>query len=91
MDSEIKLYHGTSKESAIKIIENHEFIYRNDDELRLGYGIYFYDKRQYAIDWFFIRNEDCIYDEINDKWSIVEVNIIVGKNNILDFKIHLIY
>lgn len=48
-------YHGTSKESAAKILDSNEFILSVGDTEWLGQGIYFYFDYSDAVEWTKIR------------------------------------
>lgn len=91
MSKEI-VYHGTTKENAIVIIENKDFLINEDEEnkLYLGCGVYFFEKSVHAVAWnirlFQKKNmRNPIFSELLNSYAVVAANLDISEENILDF------
>ena len=84
-------YHGTNNVAAQKIIEENQFIPSKDKKtkLYLGRGVYFYIEYKDAISWnikgYKYDNEKYPnLEELNQQYDIINVDIVVLKDNILN-------
>lgn len=83
-------YHGTKRENVENICTNNFNINEDkNNKLFLGYGIYFFDKYDDAVDWnikAFIKELSYCpkYKILQEKYSIIESEIEVESDEILD-------
>ena len=89
-NEEIIVYHGTTNECALSILNMNKFIQGKDNnEDFLGEGIYFFDNYKHALLWNIKDyNKRCNskfeFDEFSKLYDILDVIIQVKRENILD-------
>ena len=86
-----KLFHGTTKESAIKILEDNKFIPGEDldNEDFLGKGVYFFKEKEHAVLWNLKRAKDkgkrnLDYDGYVFEYVVLKADLNIMKKNLLD-------
>lgn len=86
----ITVFHGTTKESALKILKEKHFDKSCNDDDWLGTGIYFYDNFNNAILYNIRKHinetrEYPTYKELSEKREILVTNIEYTDDEIVDF------
>jgi hypothetical protein len=90
---EYKLYHGTNKKSANKIVREQLFIPGKDEDNEdfLGKGIYFFGKNQHAVLWNLKIAKDkgkrnLSYKNYVLNYAVVGAKINLNRSNLLDLE-----
>lgn len=90
---EITGYHGSEIEKCKKIVSEQKFIPGKDEDNEdfLGKGIYFFLSNEHAVLWNLKKAKDkgkvnLKYNDYIYSYAVISAQIIVQKNNILDFE-----
>lgn len=86
-----KLFHGTTKESAIKILRDNQFKPGEDfdNEDFLGRGVYFFKEKEHAILWNLKKAKDdgkrnLNYSEYILEYAVLKADLNIMRENLLD-------
>lgn len=90
---EITGYHGSEREKCNQIVSEQKFIPGKDEDNEdfLGRGVYFFLSNEHAVWWNLKKAKDkgkvnLKYNDYIDSYAVVSAQIVVPKNNVLDFE-----
>lgn len=81
-------YHGTTVENSTKILSEGFKVLKNNKNLWLGFGVYFFLEEIYAFKWILDlyknKNETTGFENLNKEMVILKVNIDLKEDRLLD-------